>query len=74
MSEVKVEAGGGASIQILLIGDRRTSTSGVKILTMISYHYTILVPPLGESESHLPNQSVSHHTNTLGLTHLSRGA
>ena len=74
MSEVKVEAGGGASIQILLIGDRRTSMSGVKMLTTISYHYTILVPPLGESESDLPNRSVSHHTNTLGLTHLSRGA
>ena len=32
MSEVKVEAGGRASIQILLIGDGRTSTSGVKML------------------------------------------
>lgn len=41
MSEVKVEAGGGSSIQILLIGDRRTSTSGVKILTIILSYYTI---------------------------------
>ena len=32
MSELKVEAGGGASIQILLIGHRRTSTSSIKIL------------------------------------------
>lgn len=32
MSEVNVEAGGGASIQIFLIDDRYRSASGVKIL------------------------------------------
>lgn len=41
MSEVQVEAAGGASIQILLLVNRRTSTSGMKILTIIPYYYTI---------------------------------